>query len=118
MVNQNTTSADWHLSFFFEHAAESYDEAFESLWGRKIGESFVTAVGYYVSTVRIQTGHALIQLSRDVTRAQMEEYLNTKHLGSYCLFPVRGCRMPQFLVDKLEHSHGTFATFSVKELCA
>jgi hypothetical protein len=117
-TNPNHASADWHLSFFFEHTASCYDEAFESLWGRKIGDSFVTAVGYYVSSGRIQTGHALIQLSRDVTRAQMEEYLSSKRLGSYCLFPVRGCVMPQFLVDKLERSHGTFATFSVKELCA
>lgn len=113
--NPRTRAADWHLSFFFEDGA-SYDDLFKHAWGAKIGnESFVTAVGYYVTHMRIRTGHALIQLSRSVTRSELEAYIGTQ-VGAYCLYPVRGHVMPPTLVDRLEHSHGTFATFSVKEM--
>jgi len=115
--NPNTRSADWHLSFFLEDDVSCYDKLFERAWGTRVGDSFVTAVGYYLTHVRIQTGHALIQLSRDVSRAELETYIG-KRLGSYCLFSVRGHVMPQQLVNKLERSHGTFAAFSVKELYA
>lgn len=118
MPNPKTRSADWHLSFFLK-ANVSYDEIFGRAWGVRVGgDSFVTAIGYYVSSMRIQTGHALIQLSRDVTRAEIESYLNNCAIGAYCLLPVSGHVMPARLVEKLEHSHGTFATFSVKELYA
>ena len=115
--NPDTRSADWHLSFFLKDDVSCYDTLFESAWGTKVGESFVTAVGYYTTNVRIQTGHALIKLSRDVYRAELETFIGDR-LGSYCLFSVRGHVMPEQLVNKLERSHGTFATFSVKELHA
>ena len=114
-MNPNARSADWHLSFFLEHDTH-HDDVIAKSWGDKIGDSYVTAVGYYVSNMRIQTGHALVQLSREVTRSEIEDYLADKRMGSYCLFPVRGHVMPQFLVDKLHQTYGTFATFSVKEL--
>jgi len=115
--NPDARSADWHLSFFLEDDISCYDTLFECAWGTRIGESFVTAVGYYTTHVRIQTGHALIQLSRDVSRAELETYIGDR-LGSYCLFSVKAQVMPEQLVNKLERSHGTFATFSVKELHA
>lgn len=112
-------SADWHLSFFLEDDQKIYDDIFKRAWGTKIGDSsFVTAVGYYVVNMKIQTGHALIQLSREVDSTDIEFYVRyvARLKGRFCLFPVRGAVMPSFLVQKLEHTHGTFATFSVKEL--
>lgn len=116
----STRSADWHLSFFLEDDQKIYDDIFQRAWGTKVGDSFVTAVGYYVENLRIQTGHALIQLSREVDSTDIESYVRyvARLKGRFCLFPVRGSVMPSFLVTKLERAHGTFATFSVKDLYA
>lgn len=117
MSHARSTAADWHLTFFFDDDA-SYDDLFQTTWGAKIAdETFITAVGYYVTNTRIKTGHALIQLNRDVTKAELETYIGNR-VGAYCLYPVRGHVMPPTLVDRLDRSHGTFATFSVKEMYA
>lgn len=116
MLHSTRVSADWHLSWIMREGV-SYDDLFITAWGSSIGDSYVTAIGFYVSNMRIQTGHALIQLSRAVTREELDAAL--VYYGfeeKRCLFPVRGHVMPPKLVEKLEYSHGTFASFSVKEL--
>jgi len=107
-------ASDWHLSFYYD-PEKHVDDLFKTAWGAKIANhTFVTAVGYYVSETRIQTCHALIQLNRGVTRNELEAFIGNR-VGSYFLYPMRA---PPRFVDRLQQSHGTFATFSVKEMYA